>query len=194
MRHLRSVPEDFPKGQYRRANRDARIARMTANTTTRRKRKAVGSRRSSVSQLERYRRLVGEFERMASANSVERSNLAAFCTAAGISQRTLLRAFRAVHGVSAHRYLQSVRLAQARSMLSAGDPETATVTEIATQCGFLELGRFSLLYRRNFGETPSQTLSRKPSVPVRERERPRPTPGALRLFLAESTADEPEKV
>jgi transcriptional regulator GlxA family with amidase domain len=167
---------------------------MTANTTTRRKRNAVGSRRSSVSQLERYRRLVGEFERRTSANSAERSNLAAFCASAGISQRTLLRAFRAVHGVSAHRYLQSVRLARARSMLSSGDPETASVTEIATQCGFLELGKFSLLYRKTFGETPSQTLNRKPSIPVRERERPRPTPGALRLFLSESSADEPEKV
>jgi AraC-like DNA-binding protein len=33
-----------------------------------------------------------------------------------------------------------------------------TVTEIATGFGFLELGRFSVEYRKAFGESPSQTL------------------------------------
>jgi AraC-like DNA-binding protein len=33
-----------------------------------------------------------------------------------------------------------------------------TVKEIATGFGFLELGRFSVEYRKVFGESPSQTL------------------------------------
>ena len=33
-----------------------------------------------------------------------------------------------------------------------------TVTEIATALGFVELGRFSVEYRRAFGESPSETL------------------------------------
>ena len=38
------------------------------------------------------------------------------------------------------------------------DAELVTVTEIATCFGFGELGRFSVEYRKVFGESPSQTL------------------------------------
>ena len=42
-------------------------------------------------------------------------------------------------------------------LLSArGQP--VTVTEIATDFGFAELGRFSVEYRKVFGESPSETL------------------------------------
>jgi hypothetical protein len=37
------------------------------------------------------------------------------------------------------------------------EPSTATVTQIVTDHGFWELGRFSA-YRALFGESPSQTL------------------------------------
>ena len=35
---------------------------------------------------------------------------------------------------------------------------SVTVTEIATALGFVELGRFSVEYRKAFGESPSETL------------------------------------
>jgi AraC-like DNA-binding protein len=51
-----------------------------------------------------------------------------------------------------------LRLSQARRALLGADAKRATVTEIATCFGFVELGRFSVEYRKVFGESPSQTL------------------------------------
>jgi AraC-like DNA-binding protein len=44
-----------------------------------------------------------------------------------------------------------------RALLRA-DPATATVTKIATDLGFWELGRFSVEYREMFGVSPSVSL------------------------------------
>jgi len=49
-----------------------------------------------------------------------------------------------------------------RRALQRADASTATVTQLATDHGFWELGRFSVSYRRLFGESPSETL-RRPS-------------------------------
>jgi hypothetical protein len=47
------------------------------------------------------------------------------------------------------------------ALLRAGS-STTTVTRIATDHGFWELGRFSVNYRAMFGETPPATLRRLP--------------------------------
>src|SRR5215471_8624662 len=82
------------------------------------------------------------------------------CLILGVNARTLLRAFRAVHGVTPHRYLFSRRLHVARELLSSEADKPATVTEVATRLGFVELGRFAVAYRSAFGELPSETLRR----------------------------------
>ena len=41
---------------------------------------------------------------------------------------------------------------------------TATVTQIVTDHGFWELGRFAVTYRAMFGETPSMSLQRPPTT------------------------------
>jgi AraC-like DNA-binding protein len=146
----------------------------------------------SSARLERYRKLIAEFERATCAAAAVPPSVAAFCAAAGISERTLLRAVRAVHGVSVHRHLQAVRLAQARTMLGSMDAKTTTVTQIAMRCGFLELGRFSRLYRNAFGESPSETLNRTPRAC--ELDRPTSDGRDVGLGLAQSLLREREQV
>ena len=47
-----------------------------------------------------------------------------------------------------------------------------SVTEIAMQWGFTHMGRFSIEYRRRFGESPSETLSRAACSPLYSPNRP----------------------
>jgi AraC-like DNA-binding protein len=51
-----------------------------------------------------------------------------------------------------------LRLSQVRGALLSARGQLVTVTEIATDFGFAELGRFSVEYRKVFGESPSETL------------------------------------
>jgi transcriptional regulator GlxA family with amidase domain len=50
-----------------------------------------------------------------------------------------------------------VRLAEARGMLCAANPGM-TVTSIAFDCGFGNLGEFARYYQASYGELPSETL------------------------------------
>ena len=83
-----------------------------------------------------------------------------FCRAAGVSQRTLRNAFQAIYGSSPYRHLRTMLMGEARKALLSPVRSTQTVTEVAMHFGFLELGRFSVEYRRAFGESPSATLRR----------------------------------
>ena len=77
---------------------------------------------------------------------------------AGVSERTLRSAFHDVLGISPKQWALRQRLAAAHEALSAADPTTTTVTEVAMSYGFFELGRFAGRYRTAFGEMPSETL------------------------------------
>jgi len=84
--------------------------------------------------------------------------------ALGISIRTLHNYSQQQLGMSTGRYMRMVRLLRARSALLHASPAHSSVTRIAMASGFKELGRFSVAYRRAFGETPSQTLRTLPAV------------------------------
>ncbi|MFO1061060.1 MAG: helix-turn-helix domain-containing protein [Dongiaceae bacterium] len=85
------------------------------------------------------------------------------CTRLGVSVRTLHTACMEHTGLSPHRFMSLRRMHLARRALTAADPARATVTGIAADLGFWELGRFSVRYRRLFGESPSATLARPPA-------------------------------
>jgi AraC-like DNA-binding protein len=87
------------------------------------------------------------------------------CAAAGVSQRTLLACCQEHLGMGPKRYLLLRRMHLARRALLMADPATVTVTELATNFGFWELGRFSVAYRSLFGEAPSASLRRTPDDP-----------------------------
>jgi len=85
-------------------------------------------------------------------------HLAQLCVATGVSERSLRNACHAVCGTSPKRYLTRRRLEAVRHALSEARPGHDTVTRIATDYGFFELGRFAGIYTSVFGERPSQTL------------------------------------
>lgn len=83
---------------------------------------------------------------------------AAVARAFNISVRTLHRLFE-VDGQSFTRYLQSERLASARTLIERGGP-ALTLTQIALDCGFSHPAHFSRSYRVRFGESPRDTRER----------------------------------
>jgi transcriptional regulator GlxA family with amidase domain len=84
--------------------------------------------------------------------------IASLCEAVGISGRNLRHAFREVHGMSPKRWAVRARLDVVRRALCQREAAGASVTAIATEHGFFELGRFAGTYKAVFGETPSATL------------------------------------
>jgi len=80
----------------------------------------------------------------------------------GVPGRTLLHHFRSTRGVSPMRYVRNARLERVRAELSAGAVEH--VAEAAARWQLVHAGRFSIEYRRRFGESPSQTLHKQRSA------------------------------
>jgi AraC-like DNA-binding protein len=74
--------------------------------------------------------------------------------AAGSSVRRLQEAFAEHLELAPMTYLRNVRLDHCRRLLAEG---RGSVTDVAQECGFTHLGRFSAAYRERFGELPSQT-------------------------------------
>lgn len=110
------------------------------------------------------RDLVERTEVLALAQVDAPLQISALCAVLSVSERTLRKAFHRIRGIPPCRHLRMLRLSQARRALMDTDSGLSTVTEIATGFGFLELGRFSVEYRRAFGESPSQTLQRASSA------------------------------
>jgi AraC-like DNA-binding protein len=78
---------------------------------------------------------------------------------AGVSERALQVGFRRFLDTTPRAFLEKIRLENAHRDLTHA-PGRASVTEVATKWGFMHLGRFSSLYRRSFGVSPSDSLRR----------------------------------
>jgi AraC-like DNA-binding protein len=88
--------------------------------------------------------------------------LTEICAAIGVAERTLRAACEQHLGMAPIRFLSMRRMHLVHRALRAADPSKTTVTRIAADHGFWELGRFSVAYRAMFDEPPSESL-RRPS-------------------------------
>ena len=78
-----------------------------------------------------------------------------------VSERSLFSSFRQCIDITPMQFVQKHRLANTRLQLL--DPTQSlhlSVTEIAVNNGFSQLGRFSALYKNVYGELPSETKTK----------------------------------
>jgi len=108
----------------------------------------------------RHEWVVAQFEEFLEANFDRPLYVAEICAGIGVPERTLRACCEEHLGMGPIRYLTLRRMHLARRALLRADPSKSTVTRIATDLGFRELGRFSVGYRMLFGESPSETLHR----------------------------------
>jgi AraC-like DNA-binding protein len=108
----------------------------------------------------RHDNIVARFEEFLEANPDRPLYLTEICAAIGVAERTLRASCEEHLGMGPIRYLALRRMHLVRRALLRSDPSKATVTQIVTDHGFWELGRFSVAYSALFGESPSHTLRR----------------------------------
>jgi AraC-like DNA-binding protein len=107
----------------------------------------------------RHNAIVARLEEFLEAHPDTPLYLTEICAAIGVAERTLRIACEKHLGMGPIRYLSLRRMHLVRRALLRADP-SKTVTRVATDHGFWELGRFAVAYRALFGESPSATLHR----------------------------------
>lgn len=88
-------------------------------------------------------------------------SVAALAEAAGVSERTLHRAFRKYFHMGPKRYLKMRQLNLVRRAIRQNGSAPASVTDILTQHGVTEFGRFAIEYKALFRESPAETLQKR---------------------------------
>jgi len=93
------------------------------------------------------------------ANADIEITLADIAHAACVSVRAVQLAFRRGLDTTPTAYLRRVRLERAHQQLRGASPQDGTtISQIAARWGFADPSRFTALYRRTYGQLPSQTL------------------------------------
>ena len=94
-------------------------------------------------------------------SAMEEFDYAALAAATGKSPRTIQMAFAELLGTTPIGYFRAVRLHRARKALLTGAAGLeGNIGDIAAAHGFWSWSRFTQHYRRQYGETPSQTRAR----------------------------------
>lgn len=83
-------------------------------------------------------------------NYMDHMGLDQICRAAGLSKSTLLRAFTREKGVTPYRYLQTIRIGEAKKLLEQG----VSPADAALQTGFTDQSHFTNFFTMFIGLTP----------------------------------------
>jgi AraC-like DNA-binding protein len=121
-----------------------------------------GEPKSMTAGGRRHDMIIVRFEDFLETHPDQPLYLAEICAAIGVAERTLRVVCEEHLGMGPIRFLSLRRMHLVHRALLQADPSTKTVTRVATDHGFWELGRFSVAYRGLFGESPSESL-RRPS-------------------------------
>ena len=92
------------------------------------------------------------------ANAANDIALADIAEAVHVTPRAVQYMFRQHLDTTPLQYLRRLRLHYAHQQLMAADRSSDTVTEIAARWGFAHTGRFAVLYRQTYGQSPHTTL------------------------------------
>lgn len=106
----------------------------------------------------RHAEIMVRFEDVLAAHDDQQLSMAEVCAAIAVRERTLRVCCAEFLGMSPSSYIRLRRLNLVRAALRQADPATTSVATLARRFGFSELGRFAVVYRTVFGETPSATL------------------------------------
>ncbi len=103
---------------------------------------------------------ITQVEEYLSAHLCEPVSRTELAQLAGVSVRTLSRAFLKRHGMGPMAFLRRRRLEAARMELLLAEPGEATISQIALRYGFAQPSKFTMAYKAEFNEKPSDTLLR----------------------------------
>jgi AraC-like DNA-binding protein len=106
--------------------------------------------------------VIRRFRRVLEENPEQALYIPEICKAIRVPGRTLRMCCHEHLGMGPKHYLLLRRMHLARHALRKAAPDATTVTHVATQYGFWQLGRFAVEYQSLFGESPSSTLGAQP--------------------------------
>ena len=154
--HLaKTAPDILAKPEVARAIEEALLEAMILSVTE--------GQSDDVRNVHRHRaRVMRRLEEVLTSTPDRPLYMPQLCATVGASYTTLRDCCQEYLGMSPKRYLWLRRMHLAHRALQSADAEKTTVTEIATDYGFWELGRFAVAYRSLFGEAPSAALRRLP--------------------------------
>ena len=147
--HLaKTAPDILAKAEVARAIEEALIEAMILCMTE--------GHSDDVRNVHRHRaRVMRRLEEVLTSTPDRPLYMPQLCATVGASYTMLRDCCQDYLGMSPKRYLWLRRMHLVRQIFRIADPEKTTVTEIATDYGFWELGRFAVAYRSLFGEAPS---------------------------------------